>query len=51
MCVDCIKGKQTKQNKKEATNSRKFLEIIHADISRSFNAPSFGIEKYFYHIY
>ncbi|CAA0806446.1 Uncharacterized mitochondrial protein AtMg00300, partial [Striga hermonthica] len=32
LCVDCIKGKQTKHNKKEAKRSSKLLEIIHTDI-------------------
>jgi len=29
VCVDCIKGKQTKHTKKGATRSTQLLEIIH----------------------
>ena len=47
MCVDCIKGKQTKHTKKGATRSIELLEIIHTDICGSFDASSFGREKYF----
>jgi transposase InsO family protein len=47
VCVDCIKGKQTKHTKKGATRSTKLLEIIHTDICGSFDTPSFGKEKYF----
>ena len=47
MCVDCIKGKQTKHTKKSATRSTKLLEIIHANICGPFDAPSFSKEKYF----
>ena len=47
ICVDCIKGKQTKHTKKGATRSSKLLEIIHTDICRPFDVPSFGGEKYF----
>ena len=47
LCVDCIKGKQTKHNKKGATRSTQLLEIIHTDICGPFNTPSFGGEKYF----
>ena len=32
VCVDCIKGKQTKQTKKGATRSEKLLEIVHTDM-------------------
>lgn len=32
LCVECIKGKQTKHSKKGATISSNFLEIIHTDI-------------------
>lgn len=42
ICVDCIKGKQTKQTKKEATRSTQLLEIIHTDICWPFDVPSFG---------
>ena len=47
LCVDCIKGKQTKHNKKGATRSNHLLEIIHTDICGPFDAPSFSGEKYF----
>ena len=47
VCVDCIKGKQTKHTKKGATRSTKLLEIIHTDICGPFDAPSFSKEKYF----
>ena len=46
MCVNCIKGKQTKHTKKGATRSTKLLEIIHTDICEPFDIPSFGKEKY-----
>jgi len=32
VCVDCIKGKQTKHTKKGVTRSTQLLEIIHTDI-------------------
>ena len=47
MCVDCIKGKQTKHTKKSATRSRELFEIIHTYICGSFDTSSFGKEKYF----
>ena len=48
ICVDCIKGKQTKHtSKKRATRSTQLLEIIHTDISRPCDVPFFGGEKYF----
>ena len=47
VCIDCIKGKQTKHSKKGATRSTQFLEIIHTDICGPFDVPSFGGEKYF----
>ena len=47
VCIDCIKGKQTKHTKKGATRSTQLLEIIHTDICGPFDAPSFGGEKYF----
>ena len=47
LCVDCIKGKQTKHTKKGATRSTQLLEIIHTDICGPFDARSFGAEKYF----
>ena len=47
VCVDCIKGKQTKHTKKGATRSTQLLEIIHTDICGPFDIPSIGGEKYF----
>ena len=47
VCIDCIKGKQTKHTKKGATRSTQLLEIIHTDICGPFDVPSFGGEKYF----
>ena len=47
LCVDCIKGKQTKHNKKGSTRSNQLLEIIHTDICGPFDVPYFNGEKYF----
>jgi len=47
VCVDCIKGKQTKHTKKGATRSNQLLEIIHTDICGPFDVNSFNKEKYF----
>ena len=48
VCIDCIKGKQTKHTtKKAATRSTPLLELIHTDICGSFDAPSWSGEKYF----
>ena len=47
ICVNCIKGKQTKHSKKGATKSTQLLEIIYTDVCGSFYAPFFGGEKYF----
>ena len=47
LCVDCIKGKQTKHTKKGATRSTQLLEIIHTDICGPFDVPFFRREKYF----
>lgn len=38
ICVECIKGKQTKHTKKGATRSTQLLEIIHTDIGGPFDA-------------
>lgn len=40
-CVQCIKGKFIKRNKKGATRSEKVFEIIHTDICGPF-APAIG---------
>ena len=47
VCVDCIKGKQTKHIKKGATGSIQLLEIIHTDICGPFDASYFNKERYF----
>ena len=47
ICVDCIKGKQTKHTKKGATRSNELLEIIHTDICGPLNIPCLSGEKYF----
>jgi len=47
MCVNGIKGKQTKHTKKGATRSTQLLEIIHTDIYGLFDVNSFNKEKYF----
>ena len=47
VCVDCIKGKQTKHTKKGVTKSGEFFEIVHTNICGPFDSPSFGKEKYF----
>lgn len=48
ICVDCIKGKQTKHiSKNPATRSSQLLELIHTDICGPFDVPSWGGEKYF----
>lgn len=48
VCIDCIKGKQTKRIvKKPATRSTQLLELIHTDICGPFDAPSWSGEKYF----
>ncbi|GJT55601.1 retrovirus-related pol polyprotein from transposon TNT 1-94 [Tanacetum coccineum] len=46
LCVECIKAKQTKHNKKGATRSDDLLEIIHTDICGPFDTSSFSREKY-----
>ncbi|RVW37000.1 Retrovirus-related Pol polyprotein from transposon TNT 1-94 [Vitis vinifera] len=47
VCVDCIKGKQTKHTKKGATRSNELLEIIHTDICGPLSVPCFTGDKYF----
>ena len=48
ICVDCIKGKQTKHiSKKSATRSIGLIDLIHTDICGPFDVPSWGGEKYF----
>ena len=41
ICVDCIKGKQTKHiSKKSATGSIGLIDLIHTDICGPFDVPS-----------
>jgi hypothetical protein len=47
MCVDCIKGKQSKHTKNCATRSGGLIEIVHIHICVPFDSPSFGRENYF----
>jgi len=49
ICVDCIKGKQTKHTKKGTTRSTQLLEIVQTDICGPFDVNSFEneIEMYF----
>lgn len=47
VCVDCIKGKQTKQTKQGATRSLQLLEIVYINICGPFDVPSLSGEKYF----
>ncbi|KAL2327971.1 hypothetical protein Fmac_021398 [Flemingia macrophylla] len=48
VCVDCIKGKQTRHTSKNpTTRSTQLLELIHTDICGPFDIPSWNGEKYF----
>ena len=48
VCIDCIKGNQTKHiSKKPVTRSNELFKLIHTDIWGPFNIPSWGGEKYF----
>ena len=48
VCVDCIKGKQTRHiSKNSTTRSNELLELIHTDICGPFDIPSWSGEKYF----
>lgn len=47
ICVDCIKGKQTKNSKKGATRSTQLLKIIHTDICGPFDTLVINGERYF----
>ena len=43
VCVDCIKGKQTRHTSKNlAMRSNKPLELIHTDICGPFDIPTWG---------
>nr|CAN67941.1 hypothetical protein VITISV_033155 [Vitis vinifera] len=46
ICVDCVKGKLTKNKKKGATHSQNLLEIVHTDISGPYSTTLCG-NKYF----
>lgn len=45
-CIECIKGKFVKGNKKGATRSSALLEVIHTDICGPFS-PRIGGHKSF----
>ena len=48
ICLDSIKGKQTKQiSKNFAIRSNGLLELIHTDICGPFDIPSWSGERYF----
>ena len=47
ICVDFIKGKQSKHTKKGVTRSNELLEIIHRDICGPLYVPCFIGKKYF----
>jgi len=49
VCVDCIKGKQTKHTKKGATRSNQLLEIIHTDICGPFDVSYFNKVLYYFY--
>ena len=46
-CIDCIKGKYVKQNKKGAIRSSGLLELIHTDICGPFSVTSVNGFSYF----
>lgn len=47
MCVDCIKGKQTKHKKLGAYRATEVLELIHTDICGPFPTASWNGQQYF----
>ena len=48
MCIDCIKGKQTRHiSKKPTIRSNELLELIHTNICGPLDISSLGSEKYF----
>jgi len=47
VCVECIKGKQTKSKKLGAYRATDILELIHTDICGSFYTPSWNSQQYF----
>lgn len=47
ICVECIKGKQTKTKRLDATRSSDVLELIHTDICGPFPSASWNGQQYF----
>jgi len=47
VCVECIKGKQTKAKRLCAYRASDVLELIHTDICGSFPTPSWNGQQYF----
>ncbi|KAL3613382.1 hypothetical protein CASFOL_042795 [Castilleja foliolosa] len=47
VCVECIKGKQTKHKKLGAYRSMDVLELIHTDICEPFPTASWNGQRYF----
>ena len=47
VCVECIKGKQTKQKKLSAYRATDVLELIHTNICGPFPTPSWNAQQYF----
>jgi len=47
VCVECIKGKQTKSKKLGAFRATDVLELIHTDICGPFHTPSWNGQQYF----
>lgn len=48
ICVECIKGKQTKHtNEKGAARSTQLFELMYTNISRLYDVTSCGGEMYF----
>jgi len=47
VCVECIKGKQTKAKRLSAYRASDVLELIHTDICGPFPTPSWNGQQYF----
>ncbi|XP_060974782.1 uncharacterized protein LOC133039825 [Cannabis sativa] len=47
VCIECIKGKQTKTKKLGAKRATDVLELIHTDIYGPFPTPSWNGQRYF----
>ena len=47
VCVECIKGKQTKVKRLGAYRATYILELIHKDICGAFPTPSWSGQQYF----